>query len=121
MKLNQVDLILILIALCSIRAPLYTAKYTVLSVTQPTAAPDHTYTVVGKFCESGDYLARDVQLPKVECGDVLAVPVSGAYHLSMSSNYNQYLRPPVVFVAGGKARLVQRRETYADLMARDVY
>jgi diaminopimelate decarboxylase len=77
--------------------------------------------VVGKHCESGDVLLFDARLPAdVAVGDLLAVPVTGAYGHSMGSNYNKVPRPPIVFVRDGQARLVVRRETYDDLLATDV-
>jgi diaminopimelate decarboxylase len=77
--------------------------------------------VVGKHCESGDVLSFEARLPAdTAVGDLLAMPVTGAYGQSMGSNYNKITRPPVVFVAGGEARLVVRRETYDDLLATDV-
>jgi diaminopimelate decarboxylase len=76
--------------------------------------------LVGKHCESGDVLVRDVRLPDPRPGDVVAVPVTGAYGHAMANNYNGVLRPPVVFCAGGAAREVLRRETLEDLHARDV-
>jgi diaminopimelate decarboxylase len=77
--------------------------------------------VVGKHCESGDVLLFEAGVPDdLTVGDLLAVPVTGAYGHSMGSNYNKVTRPPVVFVAGGHARLVVRRETYDDLLATDV-
>jgi diaminopimelate decarboxylase len=76
---------------------------------------------VGKHCESGDVLVRDAQVPAdTAVGDILATPVTGAYGHSMGSNYNKVLRPPVVFVRDGEARLVVRRETYDDLLRCDV-
>mgnify|MGYP001812004142 FL=1 len=80
-----------------------------------------TARLVGKHCESGDVLAFTAQLPAdVAVGDLLAMPVTGAYGHSMGSNYNKITRPPVVFVADGAARLVVRRETYDDLLATDL-
>ena len=77
--------------------------------------------VVGKHCESGDVLINEAMLPKnYSVGDLLATPVTGAYGHSMGSNYNKVTRPPVVFVRDGVARLVVRRETYADLVGLDV-
>jgi diaminopimelate decarboxylase len=76
--------------------------------------------VVGKHCESGDVLVRDARLPAPRPGDVLAVPVTGAYGHAMANNYNGVPRPPVIMCAGGRARAVVRRETYEDLGARDV-
>ena len=75
-------------------------------------------TVVGKHCESGDTLVRDAMVPTdIAVDDILATPVTGAYGHSMGSNYNKVLRPAVVFVAAGEARLVVRRETHEDLLA----
>jgi diaminopimelate decarboxylase len=76
--------------------------------------------VVGKHCESGDVIVDDARLPAdLAVGDVLATPVTGAYGFAMSSNYNRVLRPPVVFVQGGRSRVVVRRETVADLLTRE--
>jgi diaminopimelate decarboxylase len=76
-------------------------------------------TVVGKHCESGDELRRDVRLPDPRPGDVLVTPVTGAYGYSLANNYNGVPRPPVIFCADGDARMVVRRETYDDLTSRD--
>jgi diaminopimelate decarboxylase len=76
--------------------------------------------VTGKHCESGDVLVRDALLDDPRPGDVLVTPATGAYGHSMANTYNGQPRPPVVFVCGGDARLVVRRETYEDLLARDV-
>jgi diaminopimelate decarboxylase len=77
-------------------------------------------TLVGRHCESGDVLIDSVPLPDPRVGELIAVPATGAYCFTMSNNYNGARRIPVVFVNGGAARLVVRRETYDDLMARDV-
>ncbi len=76
--------------------------------------------IAGKFCESGDVLIRDIELPRLEPGDLLAIPMAGAYTLAMASNYNLATRPAVVLVNEGHAQLIQRRETYADLVVRDI-
>lgn len=76
--------------------------------------------LVGRQCESGDLFASDLPLADPQVGDVVAVPVTGAYTYTLLSNYNGALRPPVVFVRDGSARLVVRRETYDELTARDV-
>ncbi|CAM5659958.1 diaminopimelate decarboxylase [Streptomyces spiroverticillatus] len=103
------------------RPALYGARYTVRLVGRPESARMRTTTVVGRHCEAGDVLAEDVELPAdVRPGDVLAVPASGAYHLSMASGYNLVGRPPVVAVRDGRARLLVRRETYDDQRRRDV-
>ena len=78
-------------------------------------------SIAGKHCEQGDVLVRDAALPDgVQIGDVVAIPVTGAYGHSMASNYNKVTRPAVVFVRAGKARLVVRRETDDDLVRLDV-
>jgi len=75
--------------------------------------------LVGRHCESGDVLSRGVPLRSPAVGDVVAVPVTGAYCFTLSNNYNGARRPPVIFVRNGAARVVVRRETYDDLMQRD--
>ena len=76
--------------------------------------------LVGRHCESGDRLIAGVRLDDPKVGDLVAVPVTGAYCLTMANNYNGSLRPPVVFAGGGSARAVLRRETFEDLMLRDL-
>lgn len=104
----------------NIRPALYGAAYTALRLPHQADRPVETVTIAGKYCESGDMLIRDIALPRLEAGDLLAVPMAGAYTLAMSSNYNQARRPAVVLARDGVARLMQRRETYADLLRRDV-
>ena len=79
-----------------------------------------TFHVVGKHCESGDVIVRDVELDAPEPGDVLVTPATGAYGYAMANNYNGVPRPPVIFCKDGEARVVVRRETLEDLAARDV-
>jgi diaminopimelate decarboxylase len=83
-------------------------------------AGGETVTVVGRHCESGDVLVDGVRLPQPRVGDLLGVPATGAYCFTMANNYNGTRRIPVVFASAGAARLVVRRETWADLLARDV-
>ena len=105
----------------NIRPALYSAVYSAeLVAAGNVEAPTACVTLAGKFCESGDILIRDLDLPAVEPGDLVAIPAAGAYCLAMASNYNMALRPPVVMVKDGRARIVQKRETYRDLMTRDV-
>lgn len=78
------------------------------------------HALVGRHCESGDILIDGVNLQDPKVGDIIAVPVTGAYCLSMANNYNGARRPPVVFCRNGVARPVVRRETYEDLLARDI-
>jgi diaminopimelate decarboxylase len=102
------------------RPALYGAHYAA-RVARPAAAPAAPVTVVGRHCEAGDVLARDVLLPvDTRPGDLLAVPGTGAYNHSMASTYNLVGRPPVVAVRDGSARLLIRRETEADLLQRDI-
>jgi len=103
------------------RVALYGSKYTVALVNRHSLAPRRAVTVVGRHCESGDEIARDVDLPAdVHPGDLLAVAGTGAYHHSMASNYNMVGRPPLIAVKDGRARELVRRETTADLLARDL-
>ena len=99
------------------RPQLYGARHTVLVAGRADAEPDGYYTVCGKHCESGDVLIDRVGLPAPARGDVLAVAGTGAYTLSMASNYNGVLRPAAVLVSNGEARLIRRRETLDDLLA----
>ncbi|MEU5868286.1 MULTISPECIES: diaminopimelate decarboxylase [unclassified Nonomuraea] len=99
------------------RPGMYGAAYTAVLANRASDAPAGAFTVVGKHCESGDVLVRDIALPgDVRPGDLLAVPVSGAYQRSMASNYNHVPRPPVVAVRDGEARAVVRRESEEDLL-----
>lgn len=102
----------------NLRPMLYQAKYDVQIVDRFGGVEE--YEVVGKHCESGDVLVSGAVLPDPEPGDVLVTPVTGAYGHSMANSYNGHYRPPVVFVKGGKHRLVVRRETPQDLIERDV-
>ena len=102
------------------RPVLYGSGYETFLPRAGDAARPRVVRVVGKHCESGDVLVQDGAVPTdLAVGDVLATPVTGAYGYSMGSNYNQVLRPAVVFVSKGQARLVVARETYEDLARRD--
>jgi diaminopimelate decarboxylase len=103
----------------NLRPMLYGAAYDA-ALADRIGAGGSACTVVGKHCESGDVLVRDVELPDPRPGDVLVTPVTGAYGHAMANNYNGVPRPPVIFCSGGDARVVVRRETYEDLSARDV-
>ena len=105
----------------NVRPAMYEARYEALVANRADEAPAERVTIAGRYCESGDVLISDVELPKLSAGDVLAVPASGAYTLSMASNYNLSLRPAAVVVREGRARLVRRRETYDDLLRADVW
>jgi diaminopimelate decarboxylase len=104
----------------NVRPALYGAAYHAVLAERVTAPAAEEVRVVGRYCESGDILIERVALPHAEPGDVLAVPVSGAYQLPMASNYNLVPRPAVVFVRDGSARLVRRREHLEDLLRLDL-
>jgi diaminopimelate decarboxylase len=103
----------------NIRYPMYGFRQEALIANRASAKDTATVTVCGKYCESGDILIKDIKLPEVKTGDILAEAGSGAYAVPMQMNYNSVLRPAIVFVSDGKARLVRRRETVADLIRRD--
>lgn len=103
------------------RPVLYGSGYETFLPRAATSRREMPIRLVGKHCESGDLLVREGFVPAdLAVGDVIATPVTGAYGHSMGSNYNKVLRPAVVFVAGGRDRLVVRRETIEDLLATDV-
>ena len=103
------------------RPVLYGSGYEAMLPRSPLADRPRRARVVGKHCESGDILIFEAHVPAdIAVGDVLAVPVTGAYGHSMGSNYNKVPRPAVVFAEDGEARLVVRRETYDDLLLTDV-
>jgi len=105
----------------NIRPAMYDSRYSALLANRLNDDRSETVTIVGKYCESGDVLLRDAELPPLQPGDILAMPAAGAYALAMASNYNASLRPPVVLVRDGEARLIRRRETYEDLMQADIW
>ena len=104
------------------RYALYGSPYTILSVAgEVDPADSEIYSVVGRCCESGDILQEGVSLPRsIARGDLLACLTTGAYHYSMSSNYNRLPRPPIVMLSGGRDYLAVRRETPEDLTALEV-
>ena len=102
------------------RYALYSSQYTALVANRAGAARDYRATLAGRCCESGDLLGENMEIQRAERGDILAVLVTGAYNFSMASNYNRLPRPPVIFVKDGHARVVVRRETYEDLIERDL-
>jgi diaminopimelate decarboxylase len=102
------------------RMSLYGADHSVALANRHPIGPTRRVTIAGRHCEAGDEIARDVELPAdIHAGDLLAVAATGAYHHSMASNYTMVTRPPIVAVRRGLARELVRRETLADLLARD--
>ena len=103
------------------RPVLYGSGYEAFLPRAAGAGREKSVRVVGKHCESGDVIVGAADVPAdIKVGDILCTPVTGAYGHSMGSNYNMVLRPAVAFVSDGEVRLVVRRETYSDLMGRDV-
>ncbi len=104
----------------NVRPSLYGAQYSAFLANRLSDAPQYEYAVAGRYCEQGDVLIESAHLPETTVGDLLAIPVAGAYQLPMASNYNLIPRPAVVLVSDGKARLVRRRETIEDMLACDL-
>jgi diaminopimelate decarboxylase len=102
------------------RPSLYGARYSALPVSAPNRPFASRVNIAGPFCESGDILIHDLPMPEITEGELLAVPVSGAYHLAMGSNYNGARRPAVVWLREGRAHLVQQRESLESLTSRDL-
>jgi len=103
----------------NIRPALYRAKYEALIANKASETEKELVTIVGKLCESGDMLVRDTNLASVSPGDIIAIPVCGAYSIPMWSNYNALPKPAIAIVNQGEARLIRRRESYQDLMSLD--
>jgi diaminopimelate decarboxylase len=101
------------------RHAMYGARYSCLTVSSPGAERSEKVSIAGPYCESGDVVIEDLLMPKIEVGELLAIPASGAYHLSMSSNYNGSRKPAVLLLEAKQIRVIQRRETIEDLMKRD--
>jgi diaminopimelate decarboxylase len=104
----------------NLRPALYGAHYQAYLANRMADAAVYDYTIAGRYCEQGDVLIESTPLPEPCIGDLVAIPVAGAYQLPMASNYNLIPRPAVVRVGDGAAQLVRRRETLQDLLAADV-
>ncbi len=104
----------------NLRPMLYDARYQAVIADRAGEPPDTEATIAGKHCESGDVLIRDAQIAAPKVGDVLVTPATGGYGHAMANNYNGVPRPPVIFCRDGSSRVVVRRETWDDLLARDV-
>ena len=103
----------------NLRPMLYGARYEAVIADRAGEAPEAVVTIAGKHCESGDVLIRETDLARPRVGEVLVTPATGAYGYAMANNYNGVPRPPVIFCRDGEARVVVRRETWDDLLARD--
>jgi len=104
----------------NIRPALYQARYEAVVANKMSAKEADKVTIAGRFCESGDILIKEIALPAVSSGDIIAIPASGAYSLPMASNYNAVPRPAVAMIREGKARLIRQRETFEDLIRDDL-
>ena len=105
----------------NIRPGLYGAIYEAHLANRTSSAPTESSRLVGKHCETGDILIRDIDLPAdIAPGDLIVIPATGAYNRSMASNYNHVPRPPVIAVRNGAAKVIVRRETYEDLLRLDL-
>jgi diaminopimelate decarboxylase len=104
-----------------IRPALYSAYHEIVPVVQTSdSAAGETLDVVGPVCESGDFFARDRELPRVEEGDLLAILDTGAYGMALASNYNTRPRPAEVLVSGKSVKLIRRREKTRDLYSAEL-
>lgn len=102
------------------RPALYKSRYTALPVVEPHRMTSSPAWLAGPFCESGDILIENLPMPEILEGELIAIPVSGAYQLSMGSNYNGARKPAVVWLENGESTLIQRREGVEDLSRRDL-
>tara|TARA_Y100000590_G_scaffold297_1_gene381 strand:+ start:7888 stop:9201 length:1314 start_codon:yes stop_codon:yes gene_type:complete len=103
----------------NVRPAMYDARYSAVVANRMADDPEEIVSLAGKYCESGDILIKDINLPILETGDIIAIPASGAYSPSMASSYNLNPRPPMVIVSEGNDRLIRRREEYQDYLIFD--
>lgn len=104
----------------NLRPMLYGARYEAVLADRADRSGETTVTVAGSHCESGDILIQDVELPDPKVGDIMVMPATGAYGHAMANNYNGMPRPPVIFLEDGHCEVVVRRETWQDLLGRDL-
>lgn len=104
----------------NLRPMLYGARYEAVLADRADRSGETTVTVAGSHCESGDILIQDVELPDPKVGDIMVMPATGAYGHAMANNYNGMPRPPVIFLEDGHREVVVRRETWQDLLERDL-
>lgn len=102
------------------RYALYRSQYDAVLANRPFAEKNDKVTIAGKCCESGDILIKDILMPEINPGDILAVLATGAYNYSMSSNYNRIPRPPIVLARNGKSAVIVKREDYEDIVRNDI-
>lgn len=102
------------------RPSMYQAKYTALVANKAKDKPQETVTIAGRYCESGDILIQDIDLPSLTAGDIICIPATGAYNYSMASQYNRVPRPAAIIVQNGRSNVIIKRESYQDLISFDV-
>ena len=102
------------------RPSMYQAEYTADVANKPDNTGFEKVTIAGRFCESGDILIKDINLPKLETGDILCVYNTGAYNYSMASNYNRVEKPAMVLVNNSQSDIIINRESLDDLISHDV-
>ena len=102
------------------RPSMYQAEYCGIVANKANEKPVETVTIAGRYCESGDILIKDIELPETEPGDIICIFATGAYNYSMSSNYNRVPKPCAIVVQEGQSDVIIKRETYQDLIALDV-
>ncbi len=102
------------------RHAMYGARYSCLTVSSPGREGIDKVSIAGPYCESGDVVIEDLLMPQVKEGELIAIPASGAYHLSMASNYNGSRKPAVLWLEQGTAKVIVQRETIDDLLKRDM-
>ncbi len=102
------------------RYAMYGARYSCLTVAGPGRERCEKVSIAGPYCESGDVVIENLLMPKIEEGELIAIPASGAYHLSMSSNYNGSRKPAVLWLEEGHAKLIVQRETTLDLLRQNL-
>lgn len=102
------------------RPSLYEAKYQGIIANKFDQEVSQVVTIAGKYCESGDILIHDLEVPEIESGDILAILSTGAYNYSMASNYNKIPKPAVIMIRDGVDRLIVKRETYEDMLKNEI-
>ncbi|MEE1026321.1 MAG: diaminopimelate decarboxylase, partial [Acutalibacteraceae bacterium] len=102
------------------RYALYGAEYDAVIVNKAEQPKDFKATIAGKCCESGDLIGENIMIQTPSTGDILAVLATGAYNYSMASNYNRIPRPAAVMVKNGESRIIINRETFEDIVSKDV-
>lgn len=105
----------------NLRPAMYDAVYTAEIANRNATGPEQAVRIAGRYCESGDVLIDNIDLPEVQVGDLIAIPAAGAYQLPMASNYNAVPRPAVVLVNEGEATVMRQRETYDDVFRSEVF